>query len=109
MGGRPGRQSANGYVPRRRKSARLGTYLSNSSYLYPNRYSATYTYNGRKQADGKSYDVVTVLSKGIARIDLWLDPKTHLFQILSGNDRDDAYTGFVEKYQVVDGVHVVST
>jgi hypothetical protein len=89
------------------KSARLGAYLSNSGYLYPNRYPATYTYNGRKQADGKSYDVVTISPKGIAHIDLWLDPKTHLLQRLSGTDGDDAYTGFVEKYQVVDGVHVV--
>lgn len=86
--------------------ARLGTYLTIAGYFYPDRFPARFESRGRRKADSKSFDVVTVTPADSFPVDLWLDPATHLLQRISGTDGKVAFSGVVERYQTVDGVSI---
>ena len=87
-------------------SARLGTYLTIGAYFYPDRFPARFEYRGKKQADGKPFDVVSVTPEGSVPLDLWLDPATHRLQRISGTDGKVTFDGVVQRYQVVDGAWI---
>ena len=87
-------------------SARLGTYLTIGAYFYPERFPARFDYRGRREADGKEFDVVTVTPAESPAADLWLDLETHRLSRISGSDGTTSFTGAVERYEVVDGVWV---
>lgn len=84
--------------------ARLGAYLTNFAYLRPDRFPARFEYRGRREADGVSYDVVTVTPENSAPMDFWLDIDTHRLIRLSGMDGDTPFLGVVERYETVEGV-----
>lgn len=93
--------SANGV-----SEARLGTYLTIAAYLYPDRFPARFTYAGLKEAEGETYDIVTVTPEGSPPIDLWLDRSTHLLERLSGMDSGLPFSGKVISYRTVDGAAI---
>jgi hypothetical protein len=87
-------------------AARLGTYLTIGGYFYPDRFPARFEYRGQREADGKPYDVVTVTPADSLPADLWLDAATHRLQRVSGMEGAVAFTGVVDRYQIVDGVWI---
>jgi len=87
-------------------NARLSAYLSIGGYYYPDRFPARFEYKGQHEADGVRYDVVTATPEGATPVDLWLDLQTHRLQRISGIDGGEAFTGIVERYQVVDGAWI---
>jgi hypothetical protein len=95
--------------PERLPGARLGAYLTIQGYFWPDRFPATFTYQGRREVDGKSYDVVTVTPDQSLPVDLWLDPVTHRLQRLSGGNGKTSFTGVINSYQMIDGIWVMST
>ena len=85
-------------------AARLGAYLTVGGYYWPERFPATFEYDGRKVADGLAYDVVTVTPDGAGPFDIWLDPDNHRLQRLTAMDGDQPFEGVVNTYDVVGGV-----
>jgi hypothetical protein len=83
--------------------ARLGTYLTTAAYFYPDRFPARFEYAGPKEAEGETYDVITVTPEGSTPVDLWLDRSTHLLERISGMDGDTPFSGRVVRYEAVDG------
>ncbi|MGH6950090.1 MAG: hypothetical protein ACREH4_04415, partial [Vitreimonas sp.] len=88
-------------------NARLGAYLTNAAYLYPDRFPARFEYKGRQESDGVAYDVVTVTPADSVPIDFWLDVETHRLARLSGMDGDTPFLGIVQRYKEIDGVLVM--
>jgi hypothetical protein len=85
---------------------RLGAYVNNQGYLFPERFPATFEFRGRQEADGKAYDVVKVTLEGAASIDMWLDPNTHLLARLVGSNGPSTMVAQILEYQTIDGVKV---
>ena len=88
------------------RDTRLGTYLTIAAYFYPDRFPARFDYVGLKEAEGETYDVVTVTPEGSASVDLWLDRSTHLLERISGMDGDTPFSGKVTRYEAVDGTMI---
>lgn len=106
------RMGADGVVredtsPQALANARLGAYLTNAAYLYPDRFPARFQYKGRQEADGVAYDVVTVTPADSVPMDFWLDVQTHRLARLSGMDGETPFLGVVERYEEIDGVSVM--
>ena len=87
-------------------SARLGTYLTVFGFFYPDRFPARFQSRGRKEADGGTYDVVTVTPAESSPADLWLDVRTHRLQRITGSDGQMTFEGVVKRYEVVDGIWI---
>lgn len=92
--------------PKALAEARLGAYLSNLGYYFPDRFPARFEHTGRRGADGKTYDTVRVTPKESVPIDLWLDAETHRLQRLSGMDGATPFRGVVDRYEVIKGAWV---
>ena len=86
--------------------ARLGTYLTIAAYFYPDRFPARFDYAGLKEAEGETYDVVTVTPEGSPSIDLWLDRTSHLLERISGTDGGLPFSGKVVSYKTIDGAAI---
>jgi hypothetical protein len=86
---------------------RLGAYVNTQGYLFPERFPAAFEFRGRREEDGRTYDVVKVTLEG-ASVDMWLDAKTHLLARLAGSNGPGAFTAHVLDYKTVDGVKVIS-
>lgn len=86
--------------------ARLGAYLSVGGYYFPDRFPATFSFAGRKEADGAAFDVVTVTPEGAAPVDLWLDPETHRLRRLTGMDGGLPFESVVTRYDAYEGVSI---
>jgi hypothetical protein len=84
---------------------RLGAYVNNQGYLFPERFPATFEFRGREEADGRNYDVVKVTLQG-ASVDMWLDAETHLLSRFVGANGPMGFTAQLVEYQTVDGVKV---
>jgi len=87
-------------------SAKLTAYLTVGGYFYPGRFPADFAYKGKKDANGKSYDVVTITPKGCDPIDFWLDVQDHKLQRMTGTDQGQAFVGEVKSYKMIDKVWV---
>ena len=86
--------------------ARLGTYLTIAAFFYPDRFPARFEYRGRREADGLTYDVVTVTPPDSIPVDLWLDVQTHRLQRISGSEGKETFTAVAKRYEVVDGIWI---
>lgn len=87
---------------------KLNLYLNTQAYYWPDRFPAAFVYRGRENADGTSFDVVTVTPKGAQSFDLWLDPATHRIARLTGSNGRATFTGVVASYRQIDGVWIMS-
>jgi hypothetical protein len=74
-------------------SARTSAYIARNGWWNPSNDPATFTYLGRKDAGGSSYDVVRVVPRGGNPIEGWIDVATH----------------FLAKTVVTDASNVVTT
>ena len=88
---------------------KLSGYLDVQGYFFPDRFPAQFTYAGVREAEGRHYDVVVVTPAGGNPIDLWLDPRTHLLQRLTGKLGATTVQGDVTQYQTIDGLKVIRT
>lgn len=93
--------------PERLGWTRLGAYVNSQGYLFPERFPASFEFRGREEADGKSYDVVTVTPDGAASVDIWLDPDTYLLARLVASNGPGKLGLLIQDYRTVDGVKVV--
>ncbi|HVY89700.1 MAG TPA: hypothetical protein VG942_12575 [Hyphomonadaceae bacterium] len=92
--------------PQALASARLGAYLTIGGYFYPDRFPARFVYDGPREWDYKTFDVVTVTPEGALPVDLWIDRTTHLLQRVSGEDGAESFYAGVLRYKVIDGVQI---
>lgn len=88
------------------KAERLGTYMTVSGYLYPERFPASFRDLGRKQADGHDFDVVEATPQGAQSAELWLDSKTHRLARVKIQDGPAVAEGEVGDWREVDGTWV---
>jgi hypothetical protein len=88
------------------KGERLGTYMTVSGYLYPERFPASFSDLGRKQADGKSFDVVMVTPRDASSAELWLDAGTHRLARVKMADGPAVAEGEVGDWREVDGTWI---
>lgn len=88
-------------------NARFGAYLSVSGWFFPERFPATFVYQGRQSANGLDYDVIDATPQG-ARFpaQLWLDPKTHVLKRLSGSNGTNTFVADTLRYETIDGVMI---
>jgi hypothetical protein len=92
--------------PERLASAHLNSYLNTQGYFFPDRFPATFTYRGQREANGKAYEVVTVTAKDYLpiEIDLLIDPGTHRLGGIAGKMGPMEMLGVINQYEFIDGV-----
>ena len=88
------------------RGERLGTWLTVSGYLYPNRFPAEFRYLGRRTHDGHSYEVVAATPKDADSADLWFDAETHRLGHIEATAAGSTVVGDVGDYRLVDGTWV---
>jgi hypothetical protein len=88
------------------KGERLGTYLTLSGYLYPDRFPASFRYLGHRDADGRGFEVVAATPEGGQTAELWLDGQTHRLARVKIADGEGAMDGEVGDWRQVDGTWV---
>lgn len=88
------------------KGERMGTYLTLSGYLYPERFAANFRYQGRRQLHGHAYDVVLVTPKDADSAELWLDVRTHRLAHLEASAGGEKVVGDITDYRNVAGTWV---
>jgi hypothetical protein len=91
--------------PTERSIARLDAYLTLGGYFYPNRFPAIFHAEGQRFADGRLYDVVTVIPAGADNVHLWLDARSHRLARMTTDSERQAYAE-VSDYRQVDGAWV---
>jgi len=85
-------------------SQKRTTYLTISGFFYPDRFPAQFEYLGRKEAEGATYDVVTVTPADSLPTNLWLDVRTHRLQRVDGVEGTTKFAGVVKRAEFVDGI-----
>jgi hypothetical protein len=88
------------------KGERLGTYLTVSGYLYPERFPASFHYVGHRDVDGRGYELVAVTPQMAETAELWLDAKSHRLARMKTTDGGVAVEGEVGDWREVDGTWV---
>jgi hypothetical protein len=65
------------------KTMRGGAYIACFGFFFPNRFPASFRFDGTRTDHGVPYDVVTVAPRGLDSIDVWVDQKSHrLFRVV---------------------------
>jgi hypothetical protein len=67
------------------KMMRYGAYIACFGFFFPNRFPASFRFNGTHTDHGVRHDVVTVTPAGLDSIDVWVDQKSHrIFRVVYG-------------------------
>jgi len=88
------------------RGERLGTWMTLSGYLYPDRFPASYQYIGRRRLRGRPYDVVLATPADADPVQLWLDPTTHRVAHIDAATKDGRIVGDISDYRLVSGTWV---
>jgi hypothetical protein len=65
------------------KVMRGGAYIACFGFFFPNRFPASFRFDGARIDRGVPYDVVTVSPTGLDSIDVWVDQKSHrIFRVV---------------------------
>jgi len=88
------------------RGERLGTYLTLSGYLYPDRFPATFRYEGRRRTHGAEFDLVRVTPKDADSVQLWLDARSHRLAHLEASAGREKVGADVSDYRRVAGTWV---
>lgn len=88
------------------KDERIGTYMTVSGYLYPERFPASFRDLGPKEVDGRSFDVVAATPAGAGTAELWLDAHTHRLARVRIADGPAMAEGEVGDWREVDGTWI---
>jgi hypothetical protein len=59
------------------KSMRAGAYVACFGFFFPNRFPASFRFDGTRIERGVPYDVVAVSPTGLDSIDVWVDQNSH--------------------------------
>jgi hypothetical protein len=79
-----------------------GAYISCFGFFFPNRFPASFRFDGIRIDHGVPYDVVTVSPTGLDSIDVWVDQKNHhIFRVVSGQFHTD-----LSDYRIVGAVTI---
>jgi len=92
--------------PKGLRAARLGAYVSIGGYFYPDRFAATFSYQGSRRYSGSVYDVVAVTPKDSDTAELWLDAKTHRLMRICAEADGVKTSGDILRYEVIDGTWI---
>jgi len=83
---------------------RAGAYLASFGFFFPERFAASFSYEGSRREHGILYDVVKVSPAGLQSMQLWIDQGTHrIFRMVLGNG---AFRTDVSDYRQVGAVMV---
>ncbi len=88
-------------------SMKIGAYLTSFGFFFPNRFAASFRYEGSRRERGILFDVVKVSPAGLDSVDIWIDHGTHLIFRLAyggGQIHDD-----LSDYRVVGSLTVPFT
>ena len=88
------------------RGERLGTWLTLSGYLYPDRFPAEFRYLGRRTHEGHSYEVVAATPADADSVDLWFDAETHRLGHIEATAGGSTVVGDVGDYRLVDGIWI---
>jgi hypothetical protein len=88
------------------RGERLGTWLTLSGYLHPDRFPASFRYLGRRQLRGRSYDIVLATPTDADSAQLWLDRATHRLAHIDSSTEGDRIVGDASDYRLVSGTWV---
>src|SRR5581483_4124444 len=80
-----------------------GAYLTSFGFFFPDRFPASFHYDGTRSEGGIQYDVIKVSPAGLQPVDLWLNRQTHRIArfVTAGGLQTD-----LSDYRSVDGVTV---
>jgi hypothetical protein len=94
------------FEPRREldsKMMRFGAYVACFGFFFPERFQASFRFDGTRTDHGVPYDVVRVAPTGLDPIDVWVDQRNHrIFRVAYS---DGQHTDFSD-YRTVGGVTV---
>ena len=93
--------------PKKLQGARFGAYANTYGFLFPERFPATFESLGRRQADGKAYDVLKITPQGALSFELWLDPQTHLAARIVASEGTESAVAQFQDYQTVNGMKLI--
>jgi hypothetical protein len=85
---------------------RTAVYGDAYGYFFLDRIKAERSYVGRRQYEGKSFDVVRITPEGGAAIELWVNAKTHWVERQVGTSGDPVQTQTFADFRQVGGVTV---
>jgi Aspartyl protease/PDZ domain len=89
-----------------RRGAADEAYRSAIAYWFPQRWAAQIECLGRKEEQGKPFDVLRITPQGGRPFDLWIDATTHLIDHTVEKADIETRTTYLSDYRAVNGVKV---
>lgn len=89
-----------------RRGAADEAYRTAMAYWFPQRWPAQIECSGRKQEQGKTFDVLRITPEGGRPFDLWIDATTHLVDHTVEKADIETRTTYYSDYRTVNGLKV---